>query len=43
MIAGHFIARVDFAWPELGIFVEFDGKVKYESLLKPGRVSVRTS
>jgi hypothetical protein len=21
--------RVDFAWPEYGVFVEFDGKVKY--------------
>jgi very-short-patch-repair endonuclease len=27
---------VDFAWPELGVFLEFDGKVKYESLLKDG-------
>ena len=35
------MARVDFAWPELGVFVEFDGKVKYEALLKPGRVSRR--
>jgi hypothetical protein len=33
---GQFVARVDFAWPELGIFVEFDGKVKYAALLKPG-------
>ena len=33
---GQFVARVDFAWPELGVFVEFDGKVKYEALLKPG-------
>ncbi|NYE38059.1 hypothetical protein F4692_003204 [Nocardioides cavernae] len=23
------IARVDLAWPELGVFLEFDGKVKY--------------
>ena len=23
------MARVDFAWPELGAFVEFDGMVKY--------------
>ncbi len=35
--AGQFIGRVDFAWPELGIFIEFDGKVKYEALLKPGQ------
>lgn len=27
---GTQVARVDFAWPELGVFVEFDGKVKYE-------------
>ena len=33
---GQVVARVDFAWPELGVFVEFDGKVKYEALLKPG-------
>ncbi len=30
------VARVDFAWPELGVFLEFDGKVKYERFLKPG-------
>lgn len=23
------VFRLDFAWPELGVFVEFDGKVKY--------------
>ena len=34
--SGRVIARVDFAWPELGVFVEFDGKVKYEKLLRPG-------
>ena len=33
---GNFIARVDFAWPELGVFLEFDGKVKYEKLLRDG-------
>jgi hypothetical protein len=33
---GSLIARLDFAWPELGAFVEFDGKVKYEKYLKPG-------
>jgi hypothetical protein len=26
---GRVLARVDFAWPELCLFVEFDGKVKY--------------
>lgn len=33
---GKVIARVDFAWPELGVFLEFDGKVKYEKLLREG-------
>jgi hypothetical protein len=35
--SGRVIHRVDFAWPELGLFLEFDGKVKYEKLLKPGQ------
>lgn len=35
--SGHVVARVDFAWPELGVFLEFDGKVKYEKLLKDGQ------
>lgn len=30
------IARVDFAWPELGVFMEFDGRVKYEKFLREG-------
>ncbi len=34
---GREIARVDFAWPGLGVFLEFDGKVKYEKLLRPGQ------
>ena len=34
---GRVIARVDFAWPDLGVFLEFDGKVKYEKLLRPGQ------
>jgi hypothetical protein len=34
--SGRVIARVDFAWPELRVFLEFDGKVKYEKLLKEG-------
>ena len=33
---GEVVGRVDFAWPELGVFLEFDGKVKYEKLLRPG-------
>jgi hypothetical protein len=30
------VARVDLAWPELGVFLEFDGKVKYESRRRDG-------
>ncbi len=33
---GREVARVDLAWPELGVFLEFDGMVKYERLLKAG-------
>ncbi|WP_193606989.1 hypothetical protein [Nocardioides lijunqiniae] len=33
---GNVVARVDFAWPHLGVFLEFDGFVKYEKLLKEG-------
>ena len=33
---GRVLARVDFAWPELGVFVEFDGRIKYEKLLRDG-------
>lgn len=33
---GRVIARVDFAWPEFGVFLEFDGKIKYEKLLREG-------
>lgn len=32
-----FVARCDFAWPELGIVGEFDGEVKYRKLLRPGQ------
>lgn len=31
---GVIVARVDFAWPALGVFLEFDGRIKYEKLLK---------
>lgn len=34
---GRLVARVDFAWPDYGVFLEFDGKVKYEKLLRPGQ------
>ena len=29
---GRVVARVDFAWPELGAFLEFDGRIKYDEL-----------
>jgi hypothetical protein len=34
--AGRLIGTTDFAWPELGLLGEFDGKVKYERLLREG-------
>ncbi len=34
---GTVVAVVDFAWPEFGVFVEFDGKIKYTALLKEGQ------
>jgi hypothetical protein len=33
---GVLIGRVDFAWPELGLFVEFDGKEKYVKYRRDG-------
>lgn len=33
---GVFVGRVDFAWPELNLVGEADGKVKYDRLLRPG-------
>jgi hypothetical protein len=33
---GRLVARVDFALPELGVFLEFDGRVKYDQL-PPGK------
>jgi len=32
--SGRLVARLDFAWPKHGVFLEFDGRVKYEKLLK---------
>jgi hypothetical protein len=32
---GRLIAYLDFAWPDLGVFAEFDGKIKYTTLLRP--------
>ena len=34
---GNLIGVVDFAWPEFGLLGEFDGKIKYGRLLKPGQ------
>jgi very-short-patch-repair endonuclease len=33
---GNVLFRVDFAWPELGVFLEFDGKEKYLKYRKKG-------
>ena len=33
---GDLIARLDFAWPELGVWLEFDGRQKYVKHLRPG-------
>ena len=35
--SGTLVATVDFAWPEHRLLGEFDGKVKYGRLLKPGQ------
>jgi hypothetical protein len=34
---GHLVAELDFAWPELGAYVETNGKMKYLELLQPGQ------
>ena len=33
---GTSFARVDFAWPEYGVFIEFDGQIKYEKYRREG-------
>lgn len=33
---GGFVARVDLAWPDLGVFLEFDGRIKYVRHLRDG-------
>lgn len=33
---GKLFARVDFGWPEFEVFVEFDGKIKYERFRRDG-------
>ncbi|MDN5919472.1 MAG: hypothetical protein L0I76_30970 [Pseudonocardia sp.] len=35
--AGRWVGQVDFWWPEAGVVGEFDGKIKYGRLLKPGQ------
>lgn len=34
--AGRLVARLDFAWPELGVWVEFDGREKYLRFRREG-------
>lgn len=36
-VSGMFLGRVDFAWPEYRTVGEFDGKIKYGRLLRPGQ------
>jgi hypothetical protein len=33
---GKVFARADFAWPEHGVFLEFDGRIKYERFRRDG-------
>lgn len=33
---GREIARVDFAWPRFGVFLEFDGRIKYAKYRRKG-------
>ena len=35
--SGGFVARTDFAWEEQRVIGEFDGRVKYGRLLRPGQ------
>lgn len=36
---GRLLGIADFAWPELGVVGEVDGRVKYDELLRPGQSS----
>ena len=38
--SGRIVAWCDFAWPERGVFLEFDGRAKYERLVPPGQTGV---
>jgi hypothetical protein len=33
---GILVARLDFAFPDHGVWLEFDGRIKYEKYLRPG-------
>jgi hypothetical protein len=33
---GALVAQLDFAWPERGVWLEFDGRLKYERFARPG-------
>ena len=35
--SGALVATTDFAWPDLGAIGEFDGRIKYGRLLRPGQ------
>jgi hypothetical protein len=37
---GDLIAALDFAWPELGVWLEFDGRQKYVKFLREGESMV---
>lgn len=34
--AGKLLGRVDFLWPRHGVFLEFDGRIKYDQFRRPG-------
>jgi hypothetical protein len=34
--AGNLLGIVDFLWAQLGVFLEFDGRIKYERHRRPG-------
>jgi hypothetical protein len=36
---GVLLGRVDFGWPDLGTVAEFDGRIKYGRLLRPGQAA----
>jgi hypothetical protein len=36
---GRYIGRADFGWPDFGLVGEFDGRLKYRRLLRPGQSS----